>query len=293
MTLPATALLALLACAPARAQGGPGLSKAVEREIGRVEDNLRRTETGRRLLAETARVPRRGVARLEEGVAVAWRRGKPGELLYSLEALPKATEWDFELALVREYARAAMDLPLPVLEEESAAGLRQALHAAQKARADARFSQALRRGMRAWRDRVRAWRSARSWVRGHLGASAEVTGLSAKGELDRAALHLALFAEDPDAFYWAAEKPWLRGAHGYTWTELEDFLDRHRGGLDEIHFPEGSPYARAGGRRYPAALARAAIQVSRDGGLSRLREALGDLETLQAEALKQALKRWK
>lgn len=245
-----------------------GLSLASSAKAVRVEQSVSLTALGRRLLAQTQETPRRESTELAAGVAVRFVHGAPSLLVFEPSLWAAASDWDAELVLVHELARADADLPLDLSEGEMAAGQRAMEHALERASGDPAFDAALRRAYRA-RPRDR-WET--------------------QPGLFRLGLDLAAFARAPEEYYWALEQG--RGAGSLRLIELEDFMERRALDLSASTLGPGGRYARVGGRRYPPALLAGARLLMESGGLTRIREALGPFETAHAAALKTRLAAW-
>ncbi len=258
----------LLACLGARAAETSGLPDAAVRRVAALEREISKERFGRVLLAETAGVPRRAV----EGASVVAYRGAPPAVVFDLDRLASESEWDLELAYARALSYAAQGLSVELVESDEKAWADALAWAVEKAREDAAFSAKLRGALRA------------------RAADPEAPSV---GELDRLSRYGARLLESVDSFCLAVEsgRPWNKEA--VSMTALSDFIDRYGPGYEAIAFQKGSPYARAGERRYPAALYEAALALKPGGGLAPIREALGPLETETLPELRRALERLK
>lgn len=278
------ALLLTLAVWPSLAgavsSGPSGLPEAALREIARLEEGLRATWTGRRLLAETLDVPRRGVMKLEGPSIVAYQRGEPPSLVLDLRRLSAVTEWEFELALARELARASLELPMALPEEEMAAWQTAIEFAVEKASSTPAFSKRLKQAVRSQETLIGAHRA--------FGTAAKPPA----GEIELLSYHLALFRRSPDELYWVLEQEAARKPGVPSLAAIEDILRFHGPEISRLALEKDARYARLGGRRYPAGLVRAARAALDAGGAGRLRESLGSFDGEGAAALKAKLDRW-
>ncbi len=131
-----------------------------------LDGELRRTYVGRRLLAETARVPCRSA---HGGAPVAYRR-KPRALVFDFRALAAAGRDDAVLDLARELCRASMGLPLELPQETPACRQTELRFALELSVRDSAFARGLRHAPPA-------------------------------SERKRVAREIGLFADDPSSFY--------------------------------------------------------------------------------------------
>lgn len=258
------------------------LSTATVVELGRVENLMSQSPTARRLLAETSMVPR-GEA---PGEAVRWHREK-NVLLFDTRRLSKLTEFELQLALSRELARASVGLPLEIVEAEMAAYQEELAVAVELS--DPR----LKKAVKAMEKTVAVLRSTHRWQRQKLGMDVDRMSPVAlpANEVERIAYLLVLFRLDPMEMYWGVER-------GRNWPdaaarapELEDFLQIHAGMPLPAADPD-APYVRLKGRRYRPGLVNAARRLQELGGLVRLREALGAFETRPVEELRTKVNDW-
>jgi len=254
------------------------------RELGIREEGMRRALAGRRLLVETEGVARRSaVTGLPGTDAVRFLRVPRPTLVFDLERLQKIDAWEFELGFVRELAKAGMDIALELPEAEMAARQKELVFALDKADQAADFSKKLKAAFRRAQERLEKFR----------GAGRELYPPPAPaGEFDRAAYDLALFEKDPDQFYWAVERDGSWSPDAVRLTELEDFMGRFGPSFADARLSPGTPYARVGGRRYPARLLNAAKSLIATGALAHIKEALGGFEAGPAQELQQRIKKW-
>lgn len=281
-------LLALTAGRAAAAQweGVPPSTGTVWR-LERLEESIAMSALGRRVLAEsrdTIRLERRG---LERGAILRFDPAA-GKLVADPDRIAASREWDSELALVRESALAAFAVPVDLAQARAGAYQLELEYALFRASQDSAFDSWLGAAWRA--QALSAPNLPEDWRKGRAREDDPSLCRAPHGEGERAAYYLGLFSNDPDSFYWAVECGW-RGPDTVLLTELQDFLAAHPPGS----FPKpaaGSLYVRLKGRRYPAYLARAAWTVAYGGGLSRIREALGDYDSKPVAALQQRAARW-
>lgn len=288
----APALLAVLAAAAWAAPAvESGLSADLAGEIARLESAAKRSETFRRLLAETDGVPRR-VAGLLPPAFVEYERPPRDRLVFDPGRLREATEWEFQLGVSRELARAAMGLPIPVLEAELAAYIRELRFALELAAADGAFSRAWVERARKHKAQADGLRRLETWARSRVpGLAPDAATRAPDKELDRVALMAALLASGPDRFYAGAERALALPDDVVRLAELEDFLALHGERLRGLTVKPDEAYVLVDGRRYPAAVVRAAQIVVPVGGAERVKEAVGLLDA-DARELSVKLRRW-
>jgi hypothetical protein len=248
-----------------------GVPQELQKEIARLEEPAKRSLLFRRLLAETDGLPRR-VSVLPPPAFVEYERPPLDRLSFAPAALKKAGEWAFQVAEARELARASMALPTPILEAELAAYQKELAFALEMAAVDPGFS-------KAWNERARRSRPDAD------------PGRAPVDELERLAFFAALLAESPDRFYVVGERALSLPPDTVRLTELEDFLKLHASELAGLSPKPGEPYVRVGGRRYAAAVVKAAALVLPIGGAGRVREALGPAD-LEARELSGKLRGW-
>ena len=111
--------------------------------------------------------------------------------------------------------------------------------------------------------------------------------------LARAGLLLHLFDKDPQRFYWAVEG-------GATWPpgsvrlgELEDLYALRAKEIAALAAAPSGTYAMLGGRRYPAALVRAAFLLRGTDEVERLRESLEAYDSVGLASARIAVNRWR
>ncbi|MBI3553915.1 MAG: hypothetical protein HY077_15575 [Elusimicrobia bacterium] len=262
-----------------------GVPDAAAKEIKRLEADMAKTLTGRRLLAETDGVERRGaVAGLLGTDAVRCLRGPKPVLVYDLGRLSSTREWEFELAYARALAKAALAIPLDLPEADMAAAQEELSFALDKAKLDPTFSSKLHQQANAMRAKLE------STLR--LEAEAPYPPPTPFEELARAAFHLALFERGPDEFYWAVERGLPESPERVRLTDLEDFSARYGPTFAAEEPADRIPYVRVGGRRYPKALWTAARSLVESGGLKRIQESLAGFEGGPAQQLQERIKKW-
>jgi hypothetical protein len=256
---------------------------------------LRETSAGRRLLAETAELPRREDDGLAGDALARFTREPRSALVLGPRRLRGSSDADLALALARELARAAADLPLVMPEGDMAAYQSELEFAVERSAVDDEFARRLRAAYADAARRDGAARAAYERAASLLPAGAgleEPPALLPRGEVERAGQLLFLFARDPDEFYWAVERGVPRAADAVRLGELEDFMDRYGPDLGGARLGPAGRYARMGGRRCAPALLRAARRLVESGGPARLREALGPFDTVGADALRVKVNAW-
>ena len=289
------ALLAIPVLAAAGPQPAPSvLSTVAALRLESAETMLRETAAGRRLLAETAELPRREDDELAGDALARFAREPRPVLALGPRRLRGSPDADLALALARELSRAAADLPVALPEGDMAAYQSELEFAVERAAVDPDFSRRLRAAYADAARRDGAARAERGRVASLLPSGA---GLDAppealpRGETERAGALLLLFARDPDEFYWAVEHGTARSTDAVRLGELEDFMDRYGPDFGSARLGPAGRYARLGGRRYDPALLRARRLVE-SGGAARLREALGPFDTVGADALRVKVNAW-
>ncbi len=255
--------------------------------LDRLEESVAMSALGRRILAESrdaVRLERRG---LERGAILRFDPAS-GKLVVDPDRIAASREWENELALVRESALAAFGVPVDLAEARAAAYQLELEYALARAAQDPAFDAWLGA---AWRAKALSSPNLpEDWEKERAREDDPGRCRAPHGEGDRAAYYLGLFSKEPDSFYWAVECGW-RGATTVRWTELKDFLAAHPPGSFQAP-PAGALYFRLQGRRYPAYLVRAASAVAGKGGLSRIREALGEYDSKPIPALQERAARW-
>ncbi len=286
----AGAALAALLGASAAAKSPQSLSESTVSRLNAVQGSVAATRYGRRII-----VLARGVPRRPASLAEAPFRYIPGDepfLAVDPGKLAAASDWEVELAFVRELARAGFALPVEMPEIEMAAYQIEMRHALLKAESDSAFARRLRKMFRRHgRDGKRLKAYLRLKTR--MGKDASVRDVrTPAGEMERLSYYLYLFFEDPDDFYWAVDRGLSYGPGAVRLTELKDFMDRCGPALRGIRVSPEALYVKVKGRRYPAALARAALTMGEYGGVERLDEVLGDLGVLTPKSLLKDIKRF-
>jgi hypothetical protein len=256
---------------------------------------LRETSVGRRLLAETAELTSRESDDASGGAAVVFVHDPQPVLLLGPRRLKMVSDEELELALARELARAAADLPVALPEGDMAAYQIELEYAVERSAIGEGFSRRLHAAYRLAVRQDGAARAEQQRVAELLppGESLPPPLLPApSGEFDRAGYFLLLFARDPDEFYWAVEKGLPRAPGAVRLDELEDFMERYGPDFSAAHADAAGRYVRIGGRRYPPVLFQAALRLVDSGGLARIREALGPFDTAGAEDLRVKVNAW-
>ena len=287
-SLCAAAVSAASAQAPDSVRPSPRPSDRLRAALNETSRELRKSETGRRLLALTEGLP--VVERPRRlGPALRFEPGPPGELVVDADRAPGLSALEFECLSLLERWRAAAAMPYELADNEMAA--RQALleHMMEKVEVDPDFAQALRKETAAQREVLERRRSQRDWARkaGDDG-SAVFPGPVPRGLLSQLARDLYLFSEDPYLFYREAA-----GSAGGapTFDEAADFLERHGARLGRLELRAEGSYAVIEGRMFPAGPAAAAAALGKDG-LRRAAERLGDFRGAPKEALLKKVNAW-
>lgn len=288
LLLSAAAAASSWAQAPDSVRPGPKPSQRLSAALAETARELRKSETGRRLLALTEALPVEERPR-RTGPAIRYERGTPGALVIDADRAPGLSGLEFECMSVVERWRAAAGLPLALADEEMAA--RQALlaHALEKAEVDPDFAAKLRGALSGQRELLEQRRTQRDWARkrGDDG-SAVFPGPPPRDALAVLARELYLFSEDPYLFYREAAGP---GPSAPTLDEAADFLDRHAAEMARLDYRAEGSYAVIEGRMFPAGSARAAAALGRDG-LRRAAERLGDFRGAPRDALLKKVNAW-
>lgn len=289
----AAALLLVPLLAAAGMAEERGLSKATRAEFERLGASLRRSATFRRLEAATRHVPRREVRGSGLPGAVDARGGDAPTLVFDQARLPALTEAEAEVELALALARAELAFPLPVVEAEQAAWQTALRAAVELAAEDAAFSRALDRAYQDAGPVLAAVERAHRAGAGPWELAEEPSVRLPGSALARAGLFLRLFERDPARFHKAVEDgtPWPPGAARLA--ELEDLFALRGRELAALKAPPSGPYARLGGRRYPAPLVRAAFRLRGTGELERLRETLAAYDAAGLLELREAFNRWR
>ena len=256
---------------------------------------LQETLVGRRLLAETAELSRRESDEAAGAAAVRFVRDQRPVLVLGPRRLQALSDAELELALSRELARAAADLPVVMPEGDMAACQAELEYAVERGLADAAFSHRLHEAYGAAARKEEAARADRQRIAALLppGESLPPPLLALpRGEFERAGYFLLLFARDPDEFYWAVERGLPRAPGAVRLGELEDFMERYGPDFGSARTDPAGRYVRLGGRRYAPALFQATQRLVESGGLARIREALGPFDTVGADALRVKVNAW-
>lgn len=293
MALAALLLAAALssrAQAPDSVRPDPAPSAALKAALAETARELRKTESGRRLLAltESLRVverPRR------PGPPVRYEGGADPALVVDATRAPALSALEFELLSVRERWRASAALPAPVLDGEWAS--RQAVleHGLEKADADPDFAAKLRAATSRARASLEARRKQADWARKNGGTGeAMFPGAAPAEALDRLAFDLYLFSEDFGLFYESSVRSGAAPEDAPTYDEASEFLERHEEGLGRLSRPAGG-WAELDGRWYRAGAARVARDLGREG-LRRLSERLGPYRSAGRDALLKKVNAW-
>jgi hypothetical protein len=256
---------------------------------------LQQTPVGRRLLAETAELPRREDDEAAGEDAVRFVREPQRALLFGPRRLQALEPSELELALARELSRASADLPVVLPEGDMSAYQTELDYAVQRSAQDESFSRRLHAAYQSAVFREEAARADQRRIEALLpaGQSLPAPLLSAPpGEFERAGYYLLLFARNPDEFYWAVESGLPREPGAVRLAALEDFMERYGPDFSAAQADPAGRYVRIAGRRYPPALFQAARRLVESGGLARIREALGPFDTAGADELRVKVNAW-
>lgn len=277
------AALALLLAAPAGAAllEDRGLSKPTRAEFERLAGALRASPAWRRVEAATRHVPRREQRGSGLEMAVDARGGDAPVLVFDAARLPALTEGEALVALARAAARAELAFPFPVVEAEQAAWQTALRALCEAAAQDATLSRALDAAYRGSSVLIdAAARAGRPYPEGLPGSP-----------LARAGVLLRLFEKDPALFHKAVEDSLPPGT--LRLAALEDLFALRRRELAALRAVPAGPYVELGGRRYDAALVRAAFRLRGTGELERLRESLAAFETGGVVETREAFAAWR
>jgi hypothetical protein len=258
-----------------------GLSAPARAEIERLTGTLRRSATFRRLEAATRHLPRREARGSGLELAVDARGGDAPVLVFDAERLPRYTEAEALVSLARALARAELAFPLAAVEAEQAAWQNALRALCEAAQGDAALSRAL----------DGAYRAAAPLLQAAAREGAQSPERLPPSPLARAGLFLRLFEKDPALFHRAVEASLAPGA--LRLAELEDLFALRAKELAALRAPPQGPYAELGGRRYDAALVRAAYRLRGTGELERLRETLAAFESAGALETREAFAAWR
>jgi hypothetical protein len=234
--------------------------------VTRIEAALSSSAVARRLLAASAGVARREAHASGLPLAVDERGAERPEIVVDLERLrglpPGEAEAEYALAL----ARASIAAPTPLIEAEQACWLWTAEILVERAADEAALSDAL--------------------------LAAGLKPAPGAPALSRAAAFIAQFERGSSGAYWFVESDGLP-REAARLAELEDLFALHAAEIRALGAPPSGPYGELSGRRYPAALVRAAYRLREPGALARVREALGAYDVVGAASLNAALVRWR
>jgi hypothetical protein len=287
-------LLVLLAFPAAAGSPDTAPSAATEKELARLEAQASASPAARRLLAATRRVPRREVRGSGLRDAIGVRGDAKPEIVLDALRLRDVSEDDAELLLILNSARALLAFPLPVVEAEQAAWQKTLQFAAERGAEDpagfgARLAKAAREGgARSDALERSAIPSRTPWEPGETPVLRLPDGI-----LARAGLLMHLLETDAPRFYYTLEAGtyWPRGTARLA--ELEDLYALRSKEIAALEAPPEGPYAALGGRRYPAALVRAAFMLRGTGEVERLRESLEAYDSAGLASARLAINRWR
>jgi hypothetical protein len=237
---------------------------ALPPEAAFLEDSVSPSAAARRLLAADADVARTEAHASGLPLAVDERGGDAPEIVVDLARLRRLPPHEAEAEYARALALAAIAAPTPLVETEQAARQWTAQVLLEAAAENAELSRALH--------------------------AAETKPARGAPVFDLAAVFLAEFERDPREAYWSVEEGLPR--ESVRLTDLEDLLALRAADVRALKEPPDRAYASFGGRRYPAALVRAAFRLRAPGALERLREALSSYDTVGVEPLQNEIFRW-
>lgn len=257
-----------------------GLSASTRADFERVAGTLRGSATFRRLEAATAHLPRREIRGSELEQAVDARGGDSPALVFDQARLPALKGAEAQVVTALALARAELAFPLPVVEAEQAAWQNTLRVLVEAAAEDAALSRALDGAYRAAAPLLEAARRADPGAPLRLPAS----------PLARAGVYLRLFESSPERFHKAIEDA-APGA--MRLAEIEDLFALRARELAALRAAPVGPYAELGGRRYPAALVRAALRLRGTGELERGRETLAAYDRVGVVETQEAFAAWR
>ena len=284
------AILALLSAGASAAPGGLTLSAKTVEQLSSLEAKISATATGRRLLAETVAVPRLESA--ASGAPIRYLRD-PSVIAFDPKRMSYLSEWEVELELVRELARASLDIPLEMPEGEMAAYRTEMIYGLERTARDPEFDAWLRKSYSLMGRRHQARQTIDLKSPARVGVVKEAPLASPRNEIDRIGYFMYLFLQGPDEFYWAVEWGLPFGPDAVKWSEVQDFLDRHGDAAAQLAVPPDAEYVRLGGRRYDAGLVRAARYLASSGQRPRVAKALAPLEDDGAcQSLRSKIRDW-
>jgi hypothetical protein len=233
--------------------------------VTRLEAALSASPAARRLLLAAAEAPRREAHASGLPNAVDERGADKPEIVVDLERLGDLPPGEAEAEYARALARAAIGAPIPLVEAEQAERLWTAVVLAELAPESPELARALR--------------------------AAEAGPVAGAPVLSRAAAFMTLFDNSPDKAWWSVESGGGTPREASRLTDVEDLFALRGAELRTLPAAPDGPYGVLGGRRYPAALVRAAFRLRAPGALARARESLGAYDTVGAAALHDALVR--
>lgn len=223
--------------------------------------------TGRRLLAADFDVPRREAHGSGLPLAIDERGGASPEIVFDLTRVPGLPSGEAAAEYARALARAEIAAPIPLVEAEQAS--------------------------RQWTAQVLVEAAAESPALSKPLREAELKPARSAPVLGEAAAFLVRFERGPREAYWAVESdPGLPPGTARL-TDVEDQFALRAAEIRALPEAPAGPYGVLSGRRYPAALIRAAYRLRAPGVLERLREALGAYDTVGVAPFHEAVKRWR
>ena len=276
--------------APASPMKSAALSERVLAALKRADQEIARTELGRRLLAATEET--RIVEKRDRTAAAVRYSHERQALVLNPDKLLHLQPEEAELTVLRERERASVNISVPLVEDEQAAYQTEIEYALEKAAAAPEFDVWLRSAYQRAQTEERSRRLERERLRAAgVEPGPESDARTPHGAMVRLGLYLYLFSEDPDEFYWIVERDQVRGP-AVRFMELSDFMDLHGRQLSELNCPEHGRYCWLGGRSYPRRVGSAALATQDAAGLRRVREGVGIFQTKALPVLRQAVNRW-
>ena len=234
-------------------------------EAVRLEAELSSSPTARRLLLAAGDAPRREAHASGLPLAVDARGDAKPEIVVDLRRLRDLPSGEAEAEYAGALARAAVAAPIPTIEAEQACRLWTAQILVEMALQDPALSGALR--------------------------AAQAKPVPGAVSLNRAAAFLSAFEKSPADAYWLVETGLAGGAARFS--DVEELFVLHGAEIRAMTAEPEGPYGTLAGRRYPAALVRAAFRLRGPGAIERLREALGAYDVVGAAALHESDVRWR
>ncbi|MBI4348057.1 MAG: hypothetical protein HY553_14465 [Elusimicrobia bacterium] len=260
----------------------PALVAVVDREMATVE-------SGRRLQAAAGDVELEARELPAVGPPILYEPGARPVFAIDPRRARELTRLEFELALARERARAARDVGVRLIELEQSAEQAVLEYTLDRYRASAEFRELVDKVLP--RARARA-RIASSDARLSGGASRLHELPLPPRDPERQVELVAMFAAEPQEFYWAVERELLRAPDAVRLSDLETFLWAYAERLEGVSCPPAGRYCAIEGRLVRPAIVKAARAALAGGGLDRVREALGPFQGEAAGRLRERARAW-